>query len=67
MAALLSIDVGDYYRPGDRIEVDLDDNGDAYVVVDVETEEVPKSLHLSPRQARAFAAALVHCATEVER
>lgn len=67
MTALLSIDVGDYYRPGDRIEVDLDDNGDAYVVVDVETEETPKSVHLSPRQARAFAAALAHCAGEVER
>lgn len=67
MAALLSVDVGDYYRPGDRIEIEPDDNGDEYVAVDIETEDTPKSVHLSPRQARAFAAALVHVAGEVER
>lgn len=67
MSALLSIDVGGYYRPGDCIDVDLDDNGDQYVAVAIDTEKEPKTLHLTPRQARAFAAALVHCATEVER
>lgn len=62
----LSIDIGAHYRPGDTVTVDYGDDGD-YVDVTVDAEGERRHTALTPRQALAFAAALVHIAREIER
>lgn len=63
---LAFIDLGDYYRPGDGVWLDLEPDG-GYVRIVLDTERSEKDAALTPPQARVLAAALVHCAGEVER
>jgi hypothetical protein len=63
---VLSVDVSEYYRPGDKVTLDIEPES-GLVLVTVDTEDERKALALDPRQARALAAALVHCAGEVSR
>ena len=55
-----------WHARGDHVEVGLDD--DRNVVLDLVLEvEGNAEVHMSPAEARALAAALVHYATEAQR